>query len=203
MKKTLSALLVLAALGAAHAQSGMKAGLWESRTTKMTVDGKDMTPTLRERGEQMKQQIASLPPAQRRQAEARLAQQGGDPLARRVCISPEMARREQPMVPRPPRAECQPPTFKRNGARTRFELVCTQDGGQLTGKGETMVAGDLITTRLETRGSDRAGKARTLLAETQMKYLGSDCAGIAPAEPPAPPAPATRNAPTPKPAPAR
>ena len=40
MKKTLTALMALAALGAAQAQSGMKAGLWESHTTKMTVDAR-------------------------------------------------------------------------------------------------------------------------------------------------------------------
>ena len=72
MNKTLTALLALAALGAAHAQSGLKAGLWENRTTLMTVDGKDMAAVLRAAAEQQQKEIASLPPEQRKQAEAML-----------------------------------------------------------------------------------------------------------------------------------
>ena len=101
MNKTLTALLALAALGAAHAQSGLKAGLWENRTTLMTVDGKDMAAVLRAAAEQQQKEIASLPPEQRKQAEAVLGRQGGDPLVRRVCISAEMARNEQLLVPAP------------------------------------------------------------------------------------------------------
>ena len=107
MNKTLTALLALAALGAAHAQSGLKAGLWENRTTLMTVDGKDMAAVLRAAAEQQQKEIASLPPEQRKQAEAVLGRQGGDPLVRRVCISAEMARNEQLLVPRPARADCE------------------------------------------------------------------------------------------------
>ena len=205
MNKKLAALLALTLLGTAHAQSGLKAGLWENRTVRMVVDGKDMTAAMRDAAEQRKQQIAKLPPAQRQQAEAALARQGGDPLTRRVCISAEMAARQQPMVPRPPRAECEPPKFKRDGQRTTFELTCTQEGGKLNGKGEIVTTADLITTRLETRSGDGAGQAHTLLAETQMKYLGSDCGGIKPLEAPAQPASAaaaTSRSPR-KPAPAK
>ncbi|HNE60660.1 MAG TPA: DUF3617 domain-containing protein [Ottowia sp.] len=205
MNKKLAALLALTLLGTAHAQSGLKAGLWENRTVRMMVDGKDMTAAMRDAAELRKQQIAKLPPAQRQQAEAALARQGGDPLSRRVCISAEMAARQQPMVPRPPRAECEPPKFKRDGQRTTFELSCTQEGGKLSGKGEIVTTADLITTRLETRSSDGAGQAHTLLAETQMKYLGSDCGGIKPLEAPAQPASAaaaTSRSPR-KPAPAK
>ena len=188
MNKKLAALLALTLLGTAHAQSGLKAGLWENRTVRMMVDGKDMTAAMRDAAELRKQQIAKLPPAQRQQAEAALARQGGDPLSRRVCISAEMAARQQPMVPRPPRAACEPPKFKRDGQRTTFELSCTQEGGKLSGKGEIVTTADLITTRLETRSSDGAGQAHPLLAETQMKYLGSACGGIKPLEAPAHPA---------------
>ena len=93
MNKKLAALLALTLLGTAHAQSGLKAGLWENRTVRMMVDGKDMTAAMRDAAELRKQQIAKLPPAQRQQAEAALARQGGDPLSRRACISAEMAAR--------------------------------------------------------------------------------------------------------------
>ena len=49
MKKTLMLLLALAAAGGAPAQTGqagLKAGLWETTTTRMTADGKDMKAPL-------------------------------------------------------------------------------------------------------------------------------------------------------------
>lgn len=180
MNKTLTALLALAALGAAHAQSGLKAGLWENRTTLMTVDGKDMAAVLRAAAEQQQKEIASLPPEQRKQAEAVLGRQGGDPLVRRVCISAEMARNEQLLVPRPARADCEPPTVKREGARSSFSFSCKRDGGTLTGKGESVTEGERISTWLETKGKNGAGKSQSMRAESRMKYLGSDCGDVKP-----------------------
>ena len=185
MNKTLIALLALTAVGAAQAQnspSGLKAGLWETRTLKMSVDGQDMSAQMAAAAEQMKKQLASLPPEQRKKAEAALGAQGGDPMTQRMCISAEMAARDQTMVPRPPKADCEPPKLDRKGNRTSFEIACKQGGGKLTGKGETLVADGLITTRLETRSTDGAGKAHTMVAETQMKYLGADCGGVRPIE---------------------
>lgn len=185
MKKTFIALLALATWGGAQAQgssSGLKAGLWETRTTRMTADGQDMMAQITAAAEQMKKQLASLPPEQRKKAEAMLPPQGSDPMSRRICISPEMAKRDQPMVPRPHNAECEPPKLERNGNRTTFEIACKQGGGSMTGKGETVVAGDLITTKIETNGKDAAGKAHTMQAETQMKFLGSNCGSVKPLE---------------------
>ena len=44
----------------------------------------------------------------------------------------------------------------------------------------SVVAGDLITTKIETNGKDASGKAHTMQADTQMKYLGSDCGSVRP-----------------------
>lgn len=179
-------IVLLAALAAATAQAqgpgGLKAGLWETRTTRMQMDGKDMLAQRVAARAQMRQSIAGLPPEQRKKMEAMLAQQGDDPAVQRLCISPEMAARDQPMVPRPAGAECDPPKFDRSGNRTTFEFACKQSGGKTVGKGETVVAGDLVTSRVETSGTDGAGARHTMLAETQMKYLGSDCGKLKPME---------------------
>lgn len=183
MTKTIVALWALAAWGGVQAQapqSGLKAGLWESRTTRMTADGQDMLAQITAAAEQMKKQMASLPPEQRKKAEAMLPPHGSDPLSQRICISPEMAQRDQPMVPRPHNADCQPPKLDRSGHRTTFEIACKQGGASMTGKGEIVVAGDLITTQIETTGKDAAGKAHTMQAETQMKFLGSNCGKVKP-----------------------
>ena len=188
MNKTLIALLALLALvagGTAQAQtsqSGLKAGLWETRTLRMTVDGQDMTAQMAAAAEQMKKQLASLPPEQRKKAEAAMGQHGGDPMTQRMCVSAEMAARDQTMVPRPPQADCEPPKLNRSGNRTSFEIACKQAGGKLTGKGETVVADGLITTKVETKSTDGAGKAHAMMAETQMKYLGANCGSVKPIE---------------------
>ena len=185
MKKTLMLLLALAAAGGAPAQTGqagLKAGLWETTTTRMTADGKDMKAQFAASAEQMKKQIASLPPEQRKKMAAMLPPEGGDPLSQRMCISPAMAARDQTMVPRPKGAECDPPKLNRSGNRTTFEFACKQGGGKTSGKGETVVAGDLVTTKVETTGTDASGAKHTMRAETQMKYLGSDCGQVKPIE---------------------
>ena len=181
MKASFIVLLAALATSAAQAQgpTGMKAGLWETRTTAMSLDGKDMLPQMLAAREEMRKSLASLPPEQRKKAEAMLAQQG-DPLSRRICVSAEMAKRDQPMIPRPHNAECDQPKIDRQGNRTTFEFACKQAGGSVTGKGETVVAGDLITTKIETNGKDASGKAHTMQADTQMKYLGSDCGSVRP-----------------------
>ena len=99
---------------------------------------------------------------------------------RRVCSSAEMARSEQLLVPRPARADCEPPTVKREGARSSFSFSCKLDGGTLTGKGESVTEGERISTWLETKGKNGAGKSQSMRAESRMKYLGSDCGDVRP-----------------------
>lgn len=182
MKHTFAAVLTLAALGSAYAQpNAMKAGLWESRTSKMLVDGKDMVPQMKAAAEQMRQQLAKMPADQRKLIEAQMAARGGnDPSVQRMCVSAEMAKRDQPMVPRPPHAECADPKLTRSGNRTEFELSCKQPDGTMTGKGETVVSGDTITSKVETVTVHKTGTKRTLVAESSMRYLGSDCGDIKP-----------------------
>lgn len=175
-------LALLAGLPAhAEEKNPLTPGLWESNTTRMIVNGTDMLPQMAAAAARMKQQLASLPPAQRRQVEAMLLQQGTAPLSARLCISPEMAQREQTMLPKPEGATCEPAKTSRNGNRTSFELVCTQGGARLTAKGETVAMGDTIHTRMESqRSGNGKSPAQTTLVESQLKYLGKDCGGIRP-----------------------
>ena len=184
MKHALIALCALGALattGGAWAAGGPRAGLWESTNTRLEVDGKDQLPTLRQADEQMRAMVARMTPEQRKQVGGALGNRGAEPLTQRMCISAEMAAREQPLVPRPPGADCEQPKFEREGNRTRFELACTpRGGGTLTGKGETTVAGDLVTTRLDSTRTDKAGARQTTSTETRLKWLGADCGDVKP-----------------------
>lgn len=183
MKAVLIGLSAALAVGTTLAQGpgGLKAGLWESRTLKMTVDGKDMLPQMKAAREQMQQSLAKLPPEQRKKMEAMMATQGGgDPTVQRMCVSAEMAKKEQPILPRPAHADCAEPKLDRNGNRTAFEFSCKQGEGTIAGKGETVATGDQVTTKVETVTSDKSGAKRTMVAETQMKFIGADCGGLKP-----------------------
>ena len=186
MKHALIALCALGALattGGAWAAGGPRAGLWESTNTRLEVDGKDQLPTLRQADEQMRAAVAKMTPAQRQQAGAGLSSLGSEPMSRRLCISAETAARDQPLIPRPSGADCETPKVEQGGNRTRFEIACKlPGGGTMTGKGETVVGSDLVTSNLDSVSTDAAGKRRTMRVETRMKYIGKDCGGVKPIE---------------------
>ena len=170
--------------GSAFAQStGMKAGLWEMKTLKQVMDGKDMQARMAGAQAQMQQAMADLPPEQRRKMEAMMekrgpAMSGGG--AMRMCISPEMAARDNPMVD--PEGKCEPTKMSRSGNKTSYEFNCKTAGGSMVGKGDSTVAGDTITSRMDMTTSDATGK-HTMQTESQMKYLGADCGGLKPVGP--------------------
>jgi hypothetical protein len=181
MKTALITLGAVLLTGAVHAQgaSDPKPGLWESRTLKMTVDGNDMLPQIKAAREQMRKSMANMPPEQRKQMEAAMGAQGGDPTVQRVCISAEMIKNEWAAAPRPEGANCDKPTINRSGNRSSFEMTCKQGGGTITSKGETVVAGDQITTKVESVTTEGKGK-HVMVMENQMKFIGSDCGGVKP-----------------------
>ena len=160
--------------------TGMKAGLWEMRTLKQVMDGKDMQAQMSAAQAQMQQAIADMPPDQRKQMEAMMARQGpamSGGGAMRMCISPEMAARDKPLVD--PEGKCEPAKVSRSGNRTSFEFNCKSDGRSMVGKGDSTFAGGMITSRMDMTTSDATGK-HTMQTESQMKYLGADCGKLKP-----------------------
>lgn len=175
MKKTLIA-LSLPLLAAPALAGDMKAGLWEVKTLKQVVDGQDMRAQM----QQMQQQMASLPPEQRRQMEAMMNKQGvsmGPGGATRMCISEEMAKRDAPVVD--PDGRCQPTKVSRSGNTMRYEIDCNVDGRRSQGKGESTFSGNGVHSRMDMVTMDASGR-HTMQTESQMTYLGPDCKGLAP-----------------------
>ena len=160
--------------------TGMKAGLWEMRTLKQVMDGKDMQAQMSAAQAQMQQAMADMPPDQRKQMEAMMARQGAAMSgggAHRMCISPEMAARDKPMVD--PEGKCEPAKVSRSGNKTSFEFNCKTAGRSMVGKGDSTFAGDTITSRMDMTTTDATGR-HTMQTEQQMKYLGADCGGLKP-----------------------
>ena len=162
---------------------GMKAGLWEMKTLKQVMDGKDMQARMAGAQAKMQQAMANMPPEQRKKMEAAIGKQvaamsGGG--AMRMCISPEMAARDKPMVD--PEGKCEPAKVNRSGNKTSYEFNCKTARGSMVGKGESTFAGDTITSRMDMTTTDATGK-HTMQTESQMKYLGADCGGLKPVGP--------------------
>jgi hypothetical protein len=178
MKKPLFALGL--SLLAAHALAGdMKAGLWEIKTIKQVMDGRDMSAQMAAAQAQMQQQMASLPPEQRKKMESMMGRQGAGatPGAIRICVSEEAAKRDTPIID--PEGQCKPTKMSRSGNTSRYEFDCTIKGRHTVGKGEGTVSGNAINSRMDMTTTDATGR-HSMQMESQMTWLGADCRGLAP-----------------------
>lgn len=182
MKKLILAILITLLSGIAFAQSSsLKPGLWEFKTTSQIMDGRDMSAERALFQAKMQEKMANMPPAQREQMQALMGSHGAlSGGGMQICISPAMAAKNQPMVDS--RGDCEPVKLSRSGNKTSFEINCTGKEGTKVGKGESTVSGDTMTTRVDMSMTDARGNHHTMQSEMQMKYLGSDCKGIMPAD---------------------
>ncbi len=182
MRKVILVILITLLSSTALAQnSGLKPGLWEYTPISQIMDGRDMSAQMASARAEMQQTLANMPPAQREQMQAMMGQQGLlSSGVMQICISPAMAAKDKPMVNA--KGDCEPTRVSRSGNKTSFEINCTTKGGTSVGKGESTISGDTVTTRMDMATTDARGNRHTMRSEIQMKYLGSDCKGIKPAD---------------------
>jgi len=185
-KRLIVALVVFAAAQGLAAGFGLKPGLWETRVVKLVMDGRDTTAQTTGAMSQMEQNLARLPPAQRARMEAMMKEHGaltaGTAGTTKLCISPEMAARDKPMVD--PEGRCQPAKVNQSGNHTTFEINCNTNGTVMSGKGESTVTGDMIASRIDMNTRKANGEKHVMHNETEMKFLGSDCGDVKPIAPP-------------------
>ncbi|MBH1966377.1 MAG: DUF3617 domain-containing protein [Comamonadaceae bacterium] len=174
-------MLLVAAGGVAQAQS-VKPGLWETNIVRMTVDGKDMLTQMNAAQEQMRKSLAQLPPEQRKKMEAMMSAQGTTGMGTRICITPEMAANDRSMMQKPEDSDCDTPKFSKSGNRLNFEMSCRQDGGKIQAKGETLLAENQVTSKMEAVMTEAKGTKRTSVTETQMKFISSNCGSVKPVD---------------------
>jgi hypothetical protein len=181
-KQLVVALVAFAVVNALAAGFGLKPGLWESRIVKQLVDGRDVTSQVTGAMSQMQSTLARLPPDQRAQMEAMMKEHGalttGTAGTTKLCISPEMAARNNPFVD--PEGHCQPAKINHSGNHTTFEINCSVSGTAMTGKGESTATGDVITSRVDVNTRMQNGTTHVMHNETEMKFIGSDCGDVKP-----------------------
>jgi hypothetical protein len=184
MKKFAFAAIVSTGLIAAYTSAqtpGLKAGLWEIKTTRQVMDGRDMTAMMTTAMEKMQQAMANMSPEQRKQMEGMVGNAigVGSSGGVRICVSPAMAAKNQPMVDKD--GQCAPAKVTHSGNKSTFEFSCTQNGRSTTGTGTSIADGDSISTSVVMTITDAKGN-HTMQSDSVMTFAGSDCQGITPAD---------------------
>jgi len=179
MKKLTLAVMVMVSSVANAQITGPKAGLWETKLVHQVIDGRDMTEKLVAAQAKMQAAMAKMTPEQRQKMEAMMKGMGtqGSSGAMRVCISPAMAAKHA--VQSDPNSRCPATKLTTNGNKTSFSFNCTNDGRTTVGSGQSTVNGDVISNHMESTTTDASG-SHTVLIDSEMTYLGSDCQGITP-----------------------
>ena len=181
MKQTVTFAMLATASLAALADPGLKPGLWEMHFTKSVVDGRDQSARMAGVGAKMQEAMARLTPEQREQMGALMQQHGGvsvgDGGAIRICLTPEMAKRDVPVIDR--EGACQPTNVTRDGSHFSYEIQCAKDGTTISGKGESSRDGDTVTNRSDTTVVERGQTHRTQ-NEIELKFVSSDCGSVRP-----------------------
>ena len=172
------AVLGLGGMGNAQAQAQkIRPGLWENSVT-MKSGGGEMDAAMA----RMQQELARMPPEQRAQMEAMMAQRGmgmaaGKPNTVRTCITPEMANRDEL---HPGDGRCKSTGHSRSGNMVRFKFACEHERGNAEGEGEFT-----LVSATETKGkmfvnTTRQGQAMRMDMESSSRWLGADCGDVKP-----------------------
>jgi hypothetical protein len=181
MSRTTSALLSTALLFAAsaHAQS-IKPGLWEMN---QKVGG---SAQMDQSMAQMQQQMANMPPTQRKQMEDMLAKQGmsmptpgaggGGGMVMKVCITPEMAAKQD--MPMQNEGDCTSTVTSRSASALKMSFVCKNPPS--TGEGTYTFSGDTAYTMKMVMNTTHKGKPQTVTMDGQGKWVAAACGAVKP-----------------------
>ena len=171
------ALFMLGAAATAHAQK-LTPGLWENSITLKGGDARMDAAMAR-----MQEELAKMPPEQRKQMEAMMASRGvalggagGAPNAVRVCISKEQAERNE--LPTGSDGRCKRDSMERTGSTLKFKVTCTDPAG--TGEGTFNFISDKAYSGSMVMNVTRDGRAMRMEVQQEGKWLGADCGTLKP-----------------------
>ena len=162
---------------------GLKAGLWEVKVLKQIMDGRDMSAQMAAAMSQAQAALANLPPEQRARIQAMMSNAGvgvgpgGSGGGFRICISPQMAQRNAPVLDKDGR--CRPVMLTRHGDQVDFQFSCNSNGTAIQGKGEATITAESVSTHTEMTTTSSNG-THQLQNDTQMSYISADCGDVKP-----------------------
>ena len=167
-----TAATVLAFALPAGAQT-MKPGLWE-------INNKASGGQAGDAMAQMQKELAGMPPEQRKQMEAMLAQRGvqmapgaGGGMAMRMCMTKEMVERNEV----PTRDGCTYTSQKGSGNTAKVAFSCKNPPS--TGEGEVKFTPESYTSHMTIRTTE-GGRTETMVMDATGKWLKADCGNVKP-----------------------
>lgn len=168
-------LALLAALSMTAQAQSTKPGLWEIQNK---VGG---NPEVDKAMAEMQQQMASMPPAQRKMMEDMMAAQGvkmgsGGGMTVQVCITPEMAKRQE--VPSQNDGDCTTTVQSRSGNTMKATFNCKNPPS--SGEGTYVFRGDTGYDMKMLVKTVEGGKTVTTTMEGSGRWLGADCGKVRP-----------------------
>jgi hypothetical protein len=164
--------------GPVSAQTAFKLqpGLWEQSMTMKTASGE-----MEAKMAQMQQQMATMPPAQRKMVEDMMAQRGvgvgGRNNTVKLCVSAEQAARSD--VPNPQEGNCQQEVTQRSGSTVRYRFTCTGER-PTSGEGEYTMTSPTEYNGRSTVVTQVKGQPEKIEMTHAGRWLGSDCGTIKP-----------------------
>ena len=173
--------LLAAALAAFACSAGaqtLKPGLWEVTNQMGGASGAQMDSNMA----QMQQQMASMPPEQRKAMEDMMAKQGvrlgaGSPgaVGVRVCFTKEMVEKNELPAQQ---GNCTTTHQSRSGGKMKFAFACTNPTS--TGEGEmTIVSPEAYSMKVAVNHQTQ-GKAEKMNMTGGGKWLSADCGNVKP-----------------------
>jgi hypothetical protein len=173
ISSSIAATLLAAASFAAAAQS-MKPGLWE-------IHNKSDNPQMATGMAEMQKQMAQMPPEQRKQMEAMLAQRGvkmaggaDGAMVMQVCMTKEMVERNDV----PMQDGCRMTKQERSGNTLKMAFACTNPPS--SGEGQVTFNGSEAYASRMTMRSMEQGRTDTITMEGAGKWLKADCGSVKP-----------------------
>ena len=175
--------LALAALAAQPALAqNIKPGLWETNN-KMGAGSGKLQGVLA----MAQQQIAGMAPDQRKQVEGMMARQGvvisNDGVVAKMCITPDMAARQQLPIQQHGNCSYQHAPVVGNGMK--FSFSCTNP--QASGEGSATFVSPTAYTASMRVTTNATGASETMNIESSAQWLGADCGAVKPVTLPAAP----------------
>ncbi len=167
------ALILACGIAQTAAAAGRDPGLWEFKT-KAQVEGQPQAGM---------PDLSKIPPEQRAQVEAMMAQRGmsigADGMTIKMCVTPEQAARDDSYQPRHAEganSDCKS-THQRSGDTITFESTCTKPR-PMKSSGKVTISGSKSFSGYT--DSETPAPPRKTHVEFSGRWLSSDCQGIKP-----------------------
>lgn len=153
----------------------LKAGVWETNNKMGAGGGK-----LQQAMAMVQQQIAGMSPEQRARIEGAMANQGvvlsNDGVIAKVCITPEMAARQELPVQQGSHGSCSFQHAAVVGNTMQYSFSCTNP--QARGEGTATLLSPTAYTASTRVTTTATGASETVNIESSARWLGADCGSV-------------------------